>query len=208
MKSGLVATCLSTDNQSGSIVKLTCETDFAAKSGEFASLALRVARNVLNMESHQRLIEYNIPIIKENIDLCSSVRMSTETGIIDSYIHPPGKIGVLLKLEGDIDPETIRKMAHELVLQVASANPYYVYTSDVPVDVKEREQAIIEAKIRAEGKPDHIVPKIAEGMMNKFYSQVCLMEQKLVKDNKRSVRNMLEQAGIKNPHIEFTRFEI
>lgn len=112
---------------------------------------------------------------------------AAKEGTIASYIHMGGKIGVLLELNCETDfvakTEEFQTLAKDLAMHVAAFNPTYVRSEDIPEDVLEREKNIYREQSAAEGKPEKIWDKIIEGKLKKFYEEVCLMDQKFVKDN-------------------------
>ncbi len=140
----------------------------------------------------------------------------TAEGIVDSYIHLGGRIGVLLEVNCETDfvarNEDFRAFVHDMALQIAAADPGYVSRDQVPTAIVEQEQAILEAQAREEGKPDNIIPKIVEGKLNKFYEGVCLLEQKFVRDPDQTVEDILrETVALLGENIRvarFVRFEV
>ncbi|GBE57403.1 elongation factor Ts [bacterium BMS3Abin01] len=144
-----------------------------------------------------------------------SGRATTE-GLIESYIHAGGKIGVLIEVGCETDfvarNEDFQSFVHDLAMHVAAAAPRYVRREDVPGPEVESEMAIYREQAKATGKPDNILDKIASGKMEKYYQQVCLMEQPFVKDDKMTIEQFLgelvsrigENVDIKR----FTRFEL
>ena len=113
---------------------------------------------------------------------------ATNQGLIDSYIHLGSKIGVLLEVNCETDfvarNQDFQNLAKDLCMQVAAANPLYVSPEDVAADVLEREKEIYREQLKESGKPANVIEKIVEGKLQKFYSEVCLLEQEFIKDNK------------------------
>ncbi len=140
----------------------------------------------------------------------------TKEGIIASYIHAGSKIGVLLELNCETDfvarTEEFKALAKDICMQIAASNPRYVSRDDVPEDVINSEKEIYKAQAKQEGKPDNILEKIAEGKLNKFFSEVCLLEQPFIKDTDKSVEDIIKLAISKfgeNITIgRFVRFEV
>jgi len=120
-------------------------------------------------------------------------------GLIGSYLHMGGKIGVLVELNCESDfvarTEDFQTLLRELSLQVAAANPTYVRREDVPADVLERERSVYRAQMENSGKPPNVIDKIVEGKLGSFYEQVCLLDQPSIRDPKQTV-NLLLQAAI------------
>ncbi len=123
---------------------------------------------------------------------------STEEGIIDSYIHLGGKIGVLLEVNCETDfvarTDEFGELAHNICMQIAAADPTYVDRDEVPEEVLEQEKRILRQQAEGEGKPEHIVDQIVEGRLDKFYSQVCLLDQAYIRDADMTVGDVLKEA--------------
>jgi len=117
-------------------------------------------------------------------------------GIIASYIHNNNKIGVLLELNCETDfvarNDDFRELAKELCMQVAAANPLYVDIDDVPAEELEREKSIYTDQMKDSGKPAQVVEKIVEGKIKKYYSDVCLLEQEYIKEQKVIIRDLIK----------------
>ncbi len=120
---------------------------------------------------------------------------ATNEGLVTSYIHGNGKIGVLVEVNCESDfvarTDDFRAFAKEIAMQIAAAAPEYVAREDVPAEALDREREILTEQAKAEGKPDHIVAKIVEGRLGKFYEQHCLLEQAYIRDDKRKVSDLL-----------------
>ncbi len=136
---------------------------------------------------------------------------STEEGLIGSYIHQGGKIGVLVEINCESDfvarTDVFQNLLKEIALQVAAANPQYVQREDVPADVLERERGIYRAQLEQAGKPANVVEKIIEGKLGSFYEQVVLMDQPSIRDPKTTVGQMIQAAVAKlGENIGVARF--
>jgi len=136
---------------------------------------------------------------------------STKEGLIGSYIHMGGKIGVLLELNCESDfvarTDDFQTLMRELTLQVAAANPQYVRREDVPADVLERERGVYRAQMENSGKPAPVIDKIIEGKLGAFYEQVCLVDQPSIRDPKQTVSQMIQAAIAKlGENIGVARF--
>ena len=134
---------------------------------------------------------------------------ATREGSVDSYIHAGGKIGVLVEVGVETDfvarSEPFREFTHDLAMQVAASNPLWVGRDDVPQDVIEREKAIY--REQAKGKPDNVVEKMLDGKLNKFFQEVCLLEQPFVKDPDRSIEQLrTDLVGVIGENVEVRRF--
>ncbi len=132
-------------------------------------------------------------------------------GIVDSYIHMGGRIGVLMEVNCETDfaakGDQFKELVKDLTMQVAAARPEYVRREEVPVDVVEKEKAIYTAQAVNEGKPQAIAEKITVGRLEKFYKEVCLMEQPFIKDTDKTVEQVVKEAISKiGENISVRRF--
>ncbi len=141
---------------------------------------------------------------------------AAKDGAIASYIHMGGKIGVLVELNCETDfvakTDDFRLLAKELSMHIAAANPRYLKSEDIPPDVLEREKEIYRSQALAEKKPEKIWDKIIEGKLKKYYEDVCLLDQKFIKDTAISVgtlvSNMIAKTGENIVIRRFTRFQL
>jgi elongation factor Ts len=119
-------------------------------------------------------------------------------GIIGSYVHHNGRVGVLVELNCETDfvarNERFRELARNLALHIAMANPLYVRREDVPEALVEEEKRALRAQAREEGKPEAIAERMVEGRIGKFYAELCLLEQPYVRDDKKTVEQVLAEA--------------
>jgi len=137
-------------------------------------------------------------------------------GIVDSYIHLGGKIGVLVEVNCETDfvakTDKFKTFVKDVAMQIAAANPQYVESSEVPESVIAGEKEILRAQALAEGKPEQIVDKMVEGRIQKYYKEVCLLEQPFVKDQDKSVKDILNEKiaeiGEKISIRRFVRYEM
>ncbi len=123
---------------------------------------------------------------------------STNEGLIGSYIHMGGKIGVLVEINCESDfvarTEDFQNMAREIAMHIAAASPLYVRREDVPADVLERERSIYRAQMDGQNKPPQVIEKIVEGKLNSFYEQVCLLDQPSIRDPKVTIGQLVQSA--------------
>jgi elongation factor Ts len=141
---------------------------------------------------------------------------SAGEGLIESYVHFNGKVGVLVELNCETDfvarTDDFRQLAKDVALQIASARPTAVRVEDLPADVVERERRIYEAQVIEQKKPENIRAKIVDGMLKKFYEESVLLEQKFIKDDKQTVgdlvRALAAKTGEKVEVRRFARFEL
>lgn len=135
----------------------------------------------------------------------------SNSGLVDTYIHGAGKVGVLVEVSSETDfvarNQDFKSFVHEIALQIAAAAPKYINRSEVPVKEVEKEQEIIKSQLKSEGKPEVVMEKIISGKLDKFYSEVCLLDQAYVKDPNIKVKDLLEQAIAKiGENIRIKRF--
>lgn len=203
---GAVIAKASGDNTAGVIVRLSCETDFVAKNDDFVALANQIADLAIdnNAESLDALKALNIEgttvaerlvnemgKIGEKIDVTNYAYMTG--GAISSYIHAGNRIGVLVKMNQPASDGNIAA-GKDAAMQIAAMNPVAVDENGVSEDIKERELAIGREQAIAEGKPEQIVDKIAEGKLKKFYKENTLLNQAFVKDSSKTVGQMLNDV--------------
>ncbi len=139
-----------------------------------------------------------------------SGRIASE-GIVDSYIHGGGRIGVLLEVNCETDfvarNDIFKQFVKDIAMQIAASQPLYIAKEDVPAEALEREANVLKAQARNEGKPEKIIEKIVEGRMSKYYEDFCLLEQSFVKDPELKVKDVLTQTIAKlNENIKIRRF--
>ena len=132
-------------------------------------------------------------------------------GLVHAYIHAGGKIGVLVEVNAETDfvarNEQFQDLVNDIALHIAAAAPEYVRREDVDQAAADAERAVQKARVLEEGKPEHIADKIVEGRMKKWYGDVVLLEQPFVKDDKKTVKAMLEEAvGRIGENIQVRRF--
>ena len=212
---GIVEAYVSEDGKVGAIVEVNSETDFVAKNEEFKAFVMDVAKQIvknnpktvedlLAEESiavagktvNEVLIE-KIATIGENLTIRRFVRFETE-GLVEKYIHGDGKIAVLVNMKnGNKD------LAKDICMQIAAARPEYINQEQVPEERLEKEKEILKVQTMNEGKPEAIAEKIVMGRINKFYEEICLVNQEFVKDPSMKVSQILKDAEV----LEFARFE-
>ena len=122
---------------------------------------------------------------------------ATREGLVEAYIHGEGRIGVLLEVNCETDfvarNQDFKALAHDLALHVAASNPLYVSREDVPVALIEKEKTIYREQMAAEAKPAAIIEKIVEGKLEKYFQEICLLEQPFVKDQDITVKELVTQ---------------
>ncbi len=139
-----------------------------------------------------------------------AARAATE-GTVEAYIHGGGRIGVLLEVNCETDfaarSEAFQKLVHDVAMHIAASNPEFVGREEVSQDAYEREKAIQLARVMEEGKPAAVAQRIVEGRMSKWYEDVCLLEQKFIKDEDKTVQQVLSEAiAVIGENIKIRRF--
>jgi elongation factor Ts len=137
---------------------------------------------------------------------------SAKEGLIDSYIHPGSRIGVIVEVNCETDfvarNEMFKELVHDIALHIAAAAPAYVLKEDVPDEILEKEKELYKKQALNEGKPENILDKIAEGKIKKFYEENCLMEQVFIKDNDKKIGDLVKENIAKlGENIVIKRFE-
>ena len=158
----------------------------------------------------QDMITAKVATIGEKITVRRYVRYQAKDSIVDSYIHMGGKVGVLVEADGPITDAT-PEVIHNIALQIAAASPVapeYVRRSEVRAEHLEHEKEILIAQAREEGKPENIIEKMVMGRINKFYQEVCLLEQAYVKDGDLSVQKMIDKENKGLNVVRFTRYRM
>jgi elongation factor Ts len=188
------------DGNVGAIVQLKCETDFTAKSESVTSLVqdlvdLVAAKGESAVGEREKELEDLKITTKENLELGKVVRFEAADGnILDSYLHIQdgrGVNAVLVELAGGN-----RELAHDIAVHIAFTKPPYLTRDEVPADEVDKERAALLDITKAEGKPEQAWPKIVEGRLNAWYQERVLMEQKFVRDEKRSIEQVLGDATL------------
>lgn len=145
-------------------------------------------------------VEKAIDFLREK-GLAKAAKKASRTaadGRIFSYIHTNGKIGAMIELNCETDfvakTDEFMELGHELCMQVAAAAPQYIKPEDVPQSVLDREKEIFRQQALDEGKPENIVDRIAEGKLNKFYENNCLLEQTYIRDGEKKIKDLLVES--------------
>jgi len=203
--------------EGGTMVELNCETDFVAKSDDFQALADKILRVAIEQKPADVDALKKAPLdggtedavqalsarIGEKLELKRYVHVD---GPVALYLHRrasdlPPAIGAIVAYEGSSD-----EAAKSVAMHIAAARPQYRTRDEVPAEVLENERRIAEATAREEGKPEQVVPRIVEGRINGFYKDVVLLEQPSVHEPKKTVKALLDEAGVTVK--EFARFEV
>lgn len=209
---GVVMTQVSDDGKTATMIEVNCETDFVAKSDDFVAFAGQVLADAfeLKAESSADLMEKKAGLADTLNEITGKVgekteisRVSTVTvddGQVIDYIHPGAKLGVVVSFD-KADKASFEKfdgIARDIAMQVAAMNPVAVYRDEVPKETVEKEIEIYKEIAVKEGKPEKILDRIAEGKLNKFFQENCLAEQAYIKDNSKSVGDLIAEFNKEN----------
>ena len=219
-KEGSVFIKLSDDKKEAVLIALNCETDFVAKNDEFQNLGKLIAETAFTKKSANKeallaetvsgltindKITELVGKIGEKLEISAFVHMTGEA--IVPYIHSGSKLGVLVSLKG-VNGKDVTDAGKDIGMQIAAMNPVAVNESDVDKTLIEKELEIAKAQILAEGKPEHMVEKIAQGKLNKFFKESTLLPQTFVKDNSKTVAQYLDSVTKGLTVAEFKRVSI
>ena len=215
---GLVDSYVSEDGKVGAVVEINAETDFVAQNTEFKQFVKDVVKQIaLNNpkdveellaqpsiaeegKTVQEALTNKIATIGENMTIRRFARYESANGLVASYIHGEGKIGVLVEMENaDIE------LAKDVCMQIAAAKPEYLSREDVPQERVDKEMEILKIQAMNEGKPEAIAEKMVQGRIGKFYSDICLVDQEFVKNPDMKISELLIQKGAKV--VAFARLE-
>jgi elongation factor Ts len=229
-KEGIVQTYVSEDRKVGVILELNCETDFVARNEQFVELSLHLAKHIASLKENanksgsfediaqqpyyadnsqkvEDVVKSAIARIGENIRLSRWARFDAE-GYVHAYVHGIGRVGVLMEYKTDRISDEVLRLAQDIVLQIAAMKPEFVSVEAIPSEVLEREKRILAEQTRQEGKPEHLIDKIVEGKLRKFYQEKVLLEQPFIKDEKKSVKQYISESGLNFEVVRFVRFEV
>ena len=211
---GVVAVYRSDDGKVVSMVEVNCETDFVSATDNFHAVADKIAKQIADVDPKDLddlndseldgkkvsdLVTETIASIGEKVAIRRFARYAVEDGQIASYIHMGGAIGVLVDLDGGD-----AQLGKDIAMQVAASNPDSIDSTGVSQEAIEREKEVARAKAIEEGKPEKILDRIVEGRIKKYYKEVCLVEQPFVKDDKKSVQDVLGNVKVRR----FARFQL
>ena len=215
---GVVIAKVSDDTRRGAIIVLNCETDFVAKNERFIGFAQSIldeaiTKNPADLDALKKLdmdgvsiedkVVEQIGVIGEKIDLSYYERLDAEKVI--AYIHPGNKLAAMAGFNmKNPDPQ----IGKDVAMQIAAMNPVAIDKEDVPQDVIDKEIEIGKEQARREGKPENLLEKIAMGKLGKFYRDSTLMNQEFIKDNKKTVRQFLQEYNKELTVTGFKRYSL
>ena len=213
---GVVGSFVSADGKIGAIVEVNCETDFVAKTDGFKALVEKIAAHIvatkpadveallaseLDGQTVEALVTASVAKIGEKISVRRFALYEAPEGVVAAYIHGGGKIGVIVELKGGN-----AELGKDVAMHVAAANPSYLERSQVPAAELEHEKEVLSEQAKNEGKPEKIIEKMVMGRINKYYKEVCLVEQEFVKDPDQTVGKLVKAAGAEV--LAFSRFQL
>lgn len=209
-KEGVIVTRVNPEGTAGVVVEVNCETDFVGRSADFMTFAGHVAGAIaahtpasidqlMMLRAEGKTISelQNDVLAKvgEKIEIRRFQVVQAPDGAVSAYTHLGNKLGVLVELNGPRGVST--GIGRDVAMQVAAMNPLVVSREQIEKAIIDRELEVYMAQAKNEGKPDHIVEKIARGRLDKFFQEVCLLEQTYIKDGGKTVRDVLQEEAQK-----------
>ena len=199
---GVIASATSADGKVSAIVEVMTETDFVARGEKFQEFAKHVAQEVAannpdTLEAFQDSMNELAASTGEKTVLGRFVRMRIEgEGVIGTYVHSNGKLAVLVEVDTDKPADAaVAEFAKNVAMQIAASNPLALDADSLDPALLEREREVYRQKALAEGKPEKIIDKIAEGAVKKYCKEVCLLDQAYIRDDKMSVQDLLKATA-------------
>ncbi len=197
------------EGNKGVLIEVNCESDFVAKNPDFSAFATAVCKVILanepkdvqellackmNDSTVEEQLKGKIAVIGENLAIRRFALYETD-GFLASYIHLGGKLGVMLDVAGE-ETDAAKEIAHDVTLQIAFTKPQYLTEADVPTDALDREKEVLKQQAINEGKPEAIAEKMVLGRIKKFYEENCLLKQAFIKDDKKTITDVLQGTKI------------
>ncbi|NDV17879.1 elongation factor Ts [Pseudodesulfovibrio sp. JC047] len=198
---GLITPYISEDGKTAVISELLCETDFVAKGDDFTGFAKALSEKIANLDvttgSADDLpadvadVTDLIAKLGENMGVGRFAKITTD-GVLGVYLHSNNKLAAVVELTGTEDVD----LAKDIAMHVAAMNPACKTSDELPQDVLEKEKALYLKQAMDEGKPENIAEKIVTGRLNKFFKEVCLVEQPFIKEDKKTIKQILGGATV------------
>ena len=197
---GLVASHVTPDGKTVSLIEVNCETDFVARNPTFQAFVREMAEKAaatdgsITAEARDKIVA-KVTEIGENITVRRNTRYTLQgTGRLGSYIHMGGKIGVIVEAgcqkPATVDSPMFKDLIRDLTLHIAASRPQYKDPSEIPADVVKSEREIYAKQVQ--GKPANVLEKIVDGKMRKFHEEICLLQQPFVKEPKQSITQVVQ----------------
>jgi elongation factor Ts len=219
---GSVGVSVSANGKEAVLVEMNCETDFSAKNADFIRFVgdltqLALTNKVTSVEKLASLTMNGTPVadaltaliqkIGENMQLRRVKYVAVDQGVISGYTHMGGKIGTLAVFTGESNEKTV-EVAKDVAMQIAAASPKYLKRELVPAAEVEQEKELGRKKLLEEGKASDKLEMILAGQINKYFAEICLVDQAFVKEPKLSVSKYIQSTGIKAELTDFVRFQL
>lgn len=219
---GLVKILVSDDASKGVALEVNCETDFVSKNEDFLAFVDEAAKLALdnNSSSVEELSAVKmgettvgnkltslISTIGENLQLRRVRVAQAEKGLVAGYTHMGGRIGALVVLDG-ADGDSLQELGSDLAMHAAAAAPRYLKSADVDATELEQEKELSRKKLLEQGKPENLIEKILMGQMNKFYKEICFLEQAFVKDPNYSITKLVKEKGKGAQLTDYIRYQL
>ena len=215
---GVIACASTADNKTAVIVEVMTETDFVARGEKFQDFAKSVASELVSGSTD------DLAVFQDRVnDLAAStgektvlgrfVRMSVAEGIVGAYVHSNGKLAVLVEVNTDKPADAaVAELAKNVAMQIAASNPLALDADSLEPALLERVRDVYRQKALAEGKPEKIIDKIAEGAVKKYCKEVCLMDQAYIRDDKMTIQDLVKAtaktAGMNITIGKFVRIQL
>ena len=196
------------EGRTGVLVEVNCESDFVAKGDKFKEIIVAVAKQIaavkpatveellasdMNGKTVDTFVQEQTAVIGEKLSVRRFAVYESE-GFVETYIHMGGTMGVMLDFAGEAT-EKAKAVAHDVALHVAFAKPQYMTAAEVSAETLEKEKEVLKQQAINEGKPEAIAEKMVQGRIKKFYEENCLLKQAFIKDEKKTVSDLLKAAG-------------
>lgn len=226
---GMVETYVTEDGKTGALIEVNCETDFVAANEDFITFVKNVAKqasetsatNVEDFASEKYIADDSASIkdvltaliakLGENMTIRRFEKYTVSNGVVQSYVHGGGRIGVLVSLASDVQNAVVVEVAKDVAMHIAAANPLFLNKDQVDNETLDKEKEIYRVQALNEGKPEKIVDKMVEGRVQKYYKEVCLVEQVWVRNPDYTITKYLaeksKEVGAQISIASFARFE-
>jgi elongation factor Ts len=226
---GVVANYISEDLKKAALVEFNCETDFVAANDEFLAIANNIAKQAADTTAttveefveEKYIADTNVTIkeavtaliakLGENMNVRRFEKFAVANGVIQAYTHGGGRIGVVVQLNSDVQNDVVAGVAKDIAMHVAAANPLYLDKNSVDTEAIEKEREIYKVQALNEGKPEKIVDKMVEGRIQKYYKEVCLVDQVWVRNPDYTISKYLQEkskeVGSTISIAKYVRFE-
>jgi len=210
------------EGTTGVLIEVNAETDFTSKNDNFTGFTSKLGALALNNKASdldalkgldfegstaQEALTQLINTIGENMDIRRYTLAEVDNGVVAAYVHAGGKIGVLVGIRGEQN-DALAELARGVAMHVAAVNPQCISRDQVAAEAVARETAVLSERAAASGKPENIIEKIVSGQINKFYSEICLLEQEYVLDTDLTVGKAVKAVQADAEIIVMQRFQL